>query len=292
MEAYALRVISDSMVCEASCPHCAYRDGQIHEGRQSLDLQKFRKARQFALQSRAVAMEIEAKGDPLLGEWTGLYQILSEASSDFPQIGLTTPGSAILESQESFLNLVGWHLTNLTLTLPHHDPQNRKTLLGFDLDYKALVPYLREECRLVVRAACHLSKRGIANAREALDFVSWCREMGIQQVVFREIEIPDDHLDEQTLQWCRENAVELDAQENWDFDDPARNMFYVNSLVAQNKARPVFVLPWGETVYEIDGVNVVFEKSEKNYYGRFVKSLVLSANHVYARWESAGTIIF
>lgn len=292
MDVYTLRVVCESLTCDASCPHCAYRKGKNPPGEDQFDFQKFKKARQFAVQRGAVAMEIEAKGDPLLGEWTRLYQILSEASDDFPQVGLATPGKGILESQDSFLNLVGWHLTNLTLTIPHHHPKKRKALLGLNVDYKLLIPYLREECHVVVRAACFLSKEGISSPKEALDFVHWCREMGIQQIVFKEIEVPDESLNQKVAQWCLENAVELDLHENWNFDDPAHTLFYVNSLVAQNQARPVFVFPWGETAYDIEGVNVVFEKSEKNYYGKFIKSLSFSGNHLYARWESEGTILF
>jgi hypothetical protein len=237
-------------------------------------------------------MKIEAKGDPLSGEWTKLYQILSEANEDFPQIGLTTPGKGILEAQDTFLNLVGWHLTNLTLVIPHHDLKKRKALLGLNLDYKSLISFLKEECHVVGGAECFLSKQGISSPAEALNFVMWCREMGIEQIVFREIEAPDEGLNEKVAQWCLENAVELDFNENWDFENPGQAIFYVNSLIVQNQAQPIFVYPWGETAYDIEGVNVVFEKSEKNYYGKSIKSLVLSDNRLYARWESGGTIIF
>jgi len=261
MDVHTLQVFSDSVSCNAICPHCLYRRGANQTGKDQFDFQMFKKARQFALQCGAVGIEIEARGDPLLEEWTRLYQILSEASVDFPQIGLVTPGDSILESQDSFLNLVGWHLTNLTLTVPYHNPQKRRTLLGLNLDYKALVSYLRDECHLVVRAACSMSKRGISSPEEVLDFVRWCRDMGIEQILFREIGIPDEGLDEKAAQWCQKHVIELDTEENWSFEDPARTVFYVNSLVAQNQATPVFVLPWGETVYDMEGVNVVFEKS-------------------------------
>jgi hypothetical protein len=144
----------------------------------------------------------------------------------------------------------------------------------------------------VIRAACFLSKPGISSPKEALEFVHWCREMGIQQVIFKEIRMPDETLDQKAAQWCLENAIELDLEENWNFEDPANRIFYVNSLVSQNQARPILVFPWGEPAYDVDGVNVVFEKSEDNYYGNFIKALVLSGNHLYARWESEGTIIF
>ncbi|NIO05136.1 MAG: hypothetical protein GTN74_11155 [Proteobacteria bacterium] len=292
MEVQCLRVISESVTCDAACPHCPYHGGKRRAEVDQFDFQRFKRARQFALQSGAVAMEIDAKGDPLLGEWTKIYQLLSEAGEDFPQIGLITPGKGILEEQDSFLNLIGWHLTNLTLTIPHHDPKKRKALLGLNLDYKSLVSYLRDECHVVVRASCLLSQQGISSPNEAFDFIHWCRETGIQQVVFKEIEIPEEGMDQNIASWCRENALELDFQENWNFENPGHAVFYVNSLVEQNHVRPVFVFPWGETVYDIDGVNVVFEKSEKNYYGKFIRFLVLSGNRLYARWESEGTIIF
>ncbi len=292
MEVHTLRVLSESVTCEASCPHCGYHEGGSRRVQDEFDFQKFRKARQYALRNGAVAMEIDAKGDPLLGEWTRLYQMLSEASEDFPQIGLTTPGKGILEAKDSFINLVGWHLTNLTLTVPHHDSKKRKALLGLNLDYESLIAFLTEECRVVVRAACHLSKQGISSPEGALDFVRWCREMGIQQVVFKEIDIPDESQDEKIARWCRENTVELDFRENWDFNSSGHAVFYVNGLLAHNQARPIFVFPWGETVYDIEGVNVVFEKSDRNYYGKFIKSLVLSGNRLYARWEGEGTVIF
>ncbi len=292
MNAQILRVIADAKTCNASCPHCLNHRRKSQPAEDSFDFERFGKACQFALQSGAVWMEIEAKGDPLLGEWTKIYQILSEAGEDFPKIGLTTPGNEILEGKDSFLDLIGWHLTNLTLTIPHHDRKKRKTLLGLDMDYKPLISYLREECQVVVRAACYLSKKGISTTREAIDFIDWCRRTGIQQVAFREIEIPEGEPDEKVQQWCLQNLVELDFSENWDFDDPGHSIFYVNSLLTQNQAKPIYVFPWGETTYDIEGVNVCFEKSEKNYYGRFIKSLVLSDNHLYARWESGGTIIF
>lgn len=292
MEVHTLRVITGSVTCDAICPHCAYHKGRTQEGEDQFDFQTFEKARQFAVQSGAVAIEIEAKGDPLVDEWTRLYQILSEAGKDFPQIGLTTPGHRILDARDSFLNLIGWHLTNLTLTIPHHQRQKRKVLLGLNIDYKTLVAYLREECQVVVRAACFLSKGGISSPQETLDFVHGCRELGIQQVAFKELGLPDDSLNKKGTQWCEENAIELDFDENWNFDDPTNRILYVNSLVAQNQARPVFVFPWGETAYDVDGVNVVFEKSENNYYGKAIKSLLFSDNHLYARWKSEGTIIF
>jgi len=292
MDVYTLRVLSESVGCEASCPHCAYHEAKRPAVEAEFDFQKFKRVRQFALRSGAVSIGIEAKGDPLLGEWTTLYQILSEANTDFPQIGLTTPGQSILEAKDSFLNLIGRHLTNLTLTIPHQDPEKRKTLLGLDLDYKPLVSFLRDECDVVVRVGCSLSKQGISSPGEALDFVLWCREMGVQQVAFREIGTPDKSLNRKGREWCLKNAVELDVEENWNFDDAAQTVFYVNSLVMQNQAQPVFVFPWGEIVYDIEGVNVVFEKSQSRYYGKFIKSLVFSNNHLYARWESEGTIIF
>ncbi len=292
MDVHTLRVVSGSVTCNALCPHCAYHKGRKSDGEDQFDFQKFAKARQFATQSGAVAMEVEAKGDPLMEEWTRLYQILSEAGSDFPQIGLATPGDGILDARDPFLNLVGWHLTNITLTIPHHRLEKRKVLLGLNLDYKDLIDYLRKECHVVVRAACFLSKAGISSSREALDFVHWCRELGIQQVAFKELGLPDNSLNKKGTQWCEENAIELDFDENWNFDDPTNRILYVNSLVAQNQARPVFVFPWGETAYDVDGVNVVFEKSENNYYSKAIKSLLFSDNHLYARWQSEGTIIF
>lgn len=292
MDVYALRVLSGALTCQASCPHCRYHRG--HEGKapDPFDFQAFRRARRYALQSGAVSMEIEAKGDPLADEWTKLYQILSEAADDFPQIGLTTPGGRILEAQDAFLNLIGWHLTNITLTIPHHEPRKRQSLLGLAVDYRSLVAYLREECHVVVRAACVLSRAGISSPGEALDFVHWCRTTGIQQVVFREMAIPNTGPDQKVAQWCLEHTVELDFHETWNFDDAVQRVFYVNSLVGPNQAHPIFVFPWGETAYEIDGVNVVFEKSDDSYYGKPIKALVLSGGHLYARWESEGTIIF
>lgn len=292
MDVHCLRVILESSTCDASCPHCPYPERGNRAVANQFDFQKFKKARQFALRRGAVAMEIEAKGDPLSGEWTQLYQILSEAIEDFPQIGLTTAGKGILEAQDSFLNLVGWHLTNLTLTIPHHDSRKRRALLGLNLDYKPLISYLTEECHVVVRAGCFLSKQGISSPKEALEYAGWCREMGIQQIVFKEIVAPDVNLNQKAAEWCLQNAVELDFHENWSFDDPGHAIFYVNSLLGEDGVRPIFVFPWGEPVYDIDGVNVAFEKSDRNYYGKFAKSLVLSGNHLYARWESDGTIIF
>ena len=105
MDAHTLRVVSGAVPCEASCPHCAYHKGKKPQKEDEFNFQKFKKARQFAIQSGAVAMEIDARGNPLLDEWTKLYQILSEGGADFPQVSLTTPGSGILESHDSFHNL-------------------------------------------------------------------------------------------------------------------------------------------------------------------------------------------
>jgi hypothetical protein len=237
-------------------------------------------------------MEIEARGDPLSDDWTRLYQILSEAGPDFPQLGLTTPGHTIPDAQEAFLNLVAWNLTNLTLTIPHHRTNKRKPLVGLNVDYKALISYLRQDCQLVVRAACFISKAGVSSPQEALEYVQWCHGVGIQQIVFKEVGIPDDSANSEVTRWCLQNAIELDFSENWEFDGSAKDIFYVNRLVEEDHARPVFVYPWGETVYDINGVNVVFEKSEKSYYGKSIKSVVLSSGHLYARWESEGTILF
>jgi hypothetical protein len=292
MDIHSLRVISGIVGCEASCPHCSYRKGTKSGNESEFDFKRFEKARKYAVRSGVVALEIEAKGDPLRDEWTKLYQILSEATPDFPQIGLTTPGKYILEAQDSFVNLVGWHLTNLTLTIPHHEPKKRRGALGLNLEYDRLINYLREDCQVVVRASCALSKVGISSPEEALAFIGWCREIGIRHVVFREISMPGEGLDQEAAQWCLSNAVELDFRENWSFDDSTNRVFYVNSLLAQNEARPLFVFPWGETAYEINGVNVVFEKSEETYYGKSFKSLLLSGSHLYARYESEGSILF
>ncbi|MBW2121776.1 MAG: hypothetical protein JRH07_08020, partial [Deltaproteobacteria bacterium] len=261
-------------------------------GGDSFDFQSFKRALRFAIQSGAVALELSARGDPLAGEWTMLYQIISEASDLFGQVGLTTPGNRILQEKDSFVNLVGWHLTNLALVIPHHRPKERKALLGLDIDYGSLVPYLRQDCQVVVRALCFLSKKGVSSPQEALDYIHWCRQVGIEQVVFREIGTDQERANRKTARWCLDNAVELDADEDWNFEEGAQTLFYVNSLIAQNQARPIFVLPWGETVYDMGGVNVVFEKSESRYYGKFIKSLVFSSGHLYAGWESRGNILF
>ena len=83
------------------------------------------------------------------------------------------------------------------------------------------------------------------------------------------------------LRMSRENKVEIDIANK-----------ALETMVQENKAFRIFDLPWGQTVYDVDGINVTAATCTVNYYKDSIKSLVfLPNNHLYTTWEFEGSII-
>ncbi len=286
MKIQSISIVPEKVGCNASCKYCIASMTQTPKSGDKINYDKLSNALQYAIAGGAQTAIITSKGETLLSDWDYIGDILKYTKEHgFGQRDLHSNMMNVLERKEEFLEELvkpAYGLTNVTMTLPSMDYETSQKLMGATTDYDSLFKFLREEADLVVRLSCVMNKQGVHDRETIEDYITKAKEKGVNQIVFRGLWIPDNSKHTKVYEWSRENRVDASI---------ARTA--LEEMVQEGKAHKMFELPWGESVYDVDGVNVSTSGRCSETKSGVMKSLIyLPDNHVYSDWQYKGSIIF
>jgi hypothetical protein len=182
------------------------------------------------------------------------------------------------------------YLTNITITVPHYDPEKCKELYGLELDYKTLFKKLTD-LGIVIRLSCVVCKEGIdaPSPSETTqlpvfmnNYIQHYKDLGVSSIVFRELWIPEEGSGNE---WTTKNRI------------PQRTIIEaldtVVSIDVKGHKRSKELNWYGNgQPYDIDGVTVSTSTCTQNNTANKIKSLVYRPdNYMYTDWDSTAKIM-
>ena len=293
MKIQSISIVPQVVGCKARCKYCIAAMTPPTEMGGKLCLSRLENALLYARSGGAQTAIITSKGETLLSSWPFIGEILNRCQeAGFGQRDLHTNASEILKRKEEFYHAfidIKGRLTNVTITVSHMDGKKNSAVMGIDYDHLETFRFLSQECGLSVRLSCVMNRQGVHDGQSMIGYVEAAKKAGVRAIVFRELWIPaanDDNLRAGPVQeWSRENKVDI-----------ATGVKALKELEEQGRAHPIFTLPWGQVVYDVEGLNVACSTCTENFYetGKgAIKSVVyLPDNHLYSSWEFRGSIIF
>ena len=297
MNIQSISIVPEVVGCNQRCKFCIARmtpKPEINGFNQEEYLRKLEGALMWAKAGGAQTAIITSKGETLFSDEEYLIEVIKLSKRYFGQIDLHTNGNLL--TKEMAKNFYENGLTNITLSVPS---LNRRELIEITekfVDYRKIIKFCRE-VELVTRLSCTVNKSGVKDFDSMLDYIRQVKSAGARQIVFRELWIPKEskQADLEVYKWSKKNIIDLEK-----FRD------IIKSLEAEEKARYIFTLPWGEELFDIGGMNITCATCTANYYsvdcaggscGRnnsadTIKSVVfLPDGHLYSSWELEGSII-
>lgn len=292
MNIQSISIVPEDVGCNAQCKYCIAAITPPVSKSVVIDLSKLYDALIYARAGGAQSAIVTSKGETLLTSWEFIGNILNLCrQTGYGHRDLHTNASLIALNKEKFyssiINIEG-RLTNITITAASLDPDVNYELMGVRYDTAQLFRFLSEECGLVIRLSCILNKKAVKDKKSLLEYAAQAKSLGVRQIVFRELWIPEVVNQNQQgidiMKWSLENKVDMSIA-----------MDILKDLSAEGKAHPIFTLPCGQVVYDLDGLNTVCATCTENFWESdkgSIKSVVfLPDNHLYSSWEFTGSII-
>ena len=294
MHINSISIVPQDVGCNAKCKYCIAAmtsSTRTDMKKPGINLPKLEKCLKYAKAGGCATAIITSSGETLLGSWTNIENILWLCKQHFGQIDLHTNASEILTPPtfgRDFSEMLAPYLTNITITVPHHDPEKCDELCWLDLDYKTLFKKLTD-LGIVIRLSCVVCKEGInilptvsARSNDNLsvfmnDYIQYYKNLGVSSIVFRELWIPEGKDNE----WVKNNRIHqsiiVEALDN------------IASIKKGTKE-----LNWFENgqPYDIDGVTVSTSTCTQNNTANTIKSLIYRPdNFLYTDWDSTAKIM-
>lgn len=292
MNIQSISIVPEDVGCNARCSYCiaAMTPPTIRGAK--LKLSRLKDALLYAKSGGAQSAIITSKGETLLSPWDHIADILNLCRDmGYGHRDLHTNAFLINKNKQDFfsklINIDG-RLTNITMTVASLDPKINSELMGSSYDFEETFGFLKNECDLIIRLSCVTNKKGVQDKNTMREYISLAKRMGVRAIVFRELWIPEsennDPRAKKIQQWSRDNKVDVDVCSE-----------ALTEMTAEGKANPIFTLPWGQIVYDLDGINVACSTCTENFWKSekgSIKSVVfLPDNHLYSSWEFQGSVI-
>ena len=295
----SISIVPEDVGCNQKCKFCIARMTSSPEAEKFNEekyLKKLRRALKYVRSGGAQTAIITSKGETLLSSKDYLLRIIGLLEKDFGQIDLHTNGSLLtLKMAENFYDA---GLTNVTLSVPSLNRNDLKSITEDSVDYNDIVGFCRD-VGLTVRLSCVTNKKGVKDLSSMLEYIGKAKLAGAHQIVFRELWVPENSKknNPEVYKWSQENFIPLG-----NFRE------FIEGLKKERRAHYIFTLPWGEKVYDIEGMNITCATCTTNYYNSVcsaelcgnnstngsntIKSVVfLPDGHLYSTWEYEGSII-
>lgn len=281
MKINAISIVPQDIGCNARCKYCiAHLTKDARKGlkKPGISLPKLEKCFKYVKNFGATTGIITSSGETLLGSWTNIENILWLASKYFGQIDLHTNGIEILNPPEfgrDFSQMLAPYLTNITVTVPHYNLKKctEHGLAAIAGDYEKLFKKLNN-MGLTVRLSCVICKNGIATSEDMEKYIRHFGNMGVSQIVFRELWIPNNTNQEAEgiLNWCNKNFIS-----QVQINEAIRLLPIVKELNWWGNGQP----------YEVFGVSVSSSTCTHNVTKEIIKSTVYRPdNFLYPDWDT------
>lgn len=220
---------ANAVRCNAHCAFCS-EELVRHEGHQLTAKRLIDDYPRYFARLRAVLAPLrgfplglslsglEATAEP---QWLrGLLACLAAAAGEglvFDEKVLYTNGSGLATSPDLILALADFNLTRVELSRCHPDAEVNQHIMRFNRNqpirhaavYANTVRRLHEH--LAVRNSCILTRAGVATLPQVEHYLAWAADLGVRQVVFRELSrLEGSYLPNVFTDWIEAHRVPIE----------------------------------------------------------------------------------
>ena len=283
MKINSISIVPQEIGCNYKCKYCiAHMTQSVRSTvrKPGISLPKLERCLKYAKDLGAGTAIVTSSGEPLLGSWTNIENILWLTKKYFGQIDFHTNASLILEEPEfgrNFSQMIAPYITNITITVASYEPLANKYIMGADIDYYKLFELLNN-LGIIIRLSCVVCKDGINSYESIKNYIERFSQIGVSQIVFRELWIPNN-CDPKISDWCKFNYIPQKEINSW-----------LKRLNKENNCKSLAF--WGDQPYDYNGVGVATSTCTKNNTTESIKSVVYRPdNNLYPDWDSKVKII-
>jgi molybdenum cofactor biosynthesis enzyme MoaA len=245
MKAHTFSIVVGDRRCNAECPYCIAKMTSSELIHVDFNKKKFKRACRIADQMRDGLMNVilTGLGEPLLAPQQ-ITQYLGAMGRGFPRVDLQTNGILIeknLENLELWQEM-GLSLVCLSVAGTSDYLSNKAMGIKSNFDYWKTARMLKD-IGLAVRLNCTMTKNGIYRTDDAMLILDRAANAGIDQVTFREVEMPYNVADDKVGEWVDANKARGAA---------VRLLHHLESRGAVR----LLEMPHGGVVFDYGGQNV------------------------------------
>lgn len=290
MKIETLSIVAGSRACNAQCPFCVSRMTPklgFALAEPEVNWRNFRKACLLAKESGVVTAMITGKGEPTIfpGQITKFMKEMRKF--EFPFIELQTNGILLGERFDYYNSyLKSWYdlgLTTVAISVVHYLRERNKEIYQPHkkdyIDLPALINYLHS-LGLSVRLSVILLDGFIDGKAEIRQLIEFARKNQVEQITIRPVNCPQSIEDETVGSWTKCHFLK-------DYQLQELSNFLETEGVLLMK------LPYGATVYDVDGQNVCLTNSlTLDKQSQYLRQLIFFPDgHLRYDWRYQGAIL-
>lgn len=245
MKAHTFSIVVGDRRCNANCPYCIAKMTSSEQICADFDKKKFKRACRIADQMRDGLMNVilTGLGEPLLAP-RQIDEYLWAMDGLFPRIDLQTNGILIEKNLEDLKRWQQMGLSLVCLSVAGTNAVESNSVMGIQAEYDYWrTASLLKDIGLAVRLNCTMTKTGIHTPDDAELILDRANNVGIDQVTFREVEMPYEVSDDKVGLWVYANKASGAA---------VRLLHHLESRGAVN----LLDMPHGGVVFDYGGQNV------------------------------------
>jgi len=240
-------VVVGTRACNAHCPFCISKQTGLPKPTE-VNWRNFRVACKLAKQTGTTTVLMTGKGEPTLYPELITKHLKEMAPFDFPLIELQTNGIRIASGElDEFLQ--SWYeqgLTTIALSIVHFDDRKNAEIYQPGSDTYTNLEVLIHKLHQIgfsVRLCVMLLKGFIDSASRVKTMIEECRQLGVEQLTFRNIKAANVTSDDGVTEWTREHAL------------PEWEVQAINTYVRENGTL-LHRLMHNTVIYDVGGQNV------------------------------------
>jgi len=273
MKANNLTFSIPQAACTKDCPYCISKMTFAPDSDINMFHRNLVKAKNFAMSADIGSVLISSKGEPMNNQRT--TRDIIKLFSPFTAVELQTNGSALVRNLNLLNILYADGLDTLALSIDKLE----------DFDFLHIVLVEAQRLGLIVRITVVLSDR--FSEVSFNDIMMKCHLYGVKQLTFRKLTKPSvisaNLKSAETAEWVVKHGKGYD-----------HIIDRINDY-AQVPSRLIRKLPFGMSVYDINGIGVTaidycIQESNNN---DDIRSLIYHQDgHMYTSWDKPGSILF
>ena len=298
--------VSDRTKCTAGCEACISRltpgDDPVCGDVRLCSMRRLKVGLGFAERAQATHAILTGRADPTQENTDYLCKVIRMAREHVPLVDMHTNGYLMQPgmSKEGLISeLADAGLTMITFSLASFDDGVNRSFMHIKHSPADLIQdAVREE--LLVRCSLLVTKATVPNWDAVYDYIIHAGDHGVDQVVVREVWIPDAlavGANSKVLAWNTANKVNIGP-----IADECLRIATDRQLSKHFRIRRLDPLPWGAEVFAIGKglfsdreheVNVTFARCDDGSTGTVIKSIVHDPKGRGRRsWASKGDILY
>jgi len=251
MKTHTFSIVVGTDACNANCPFCiAKMTASEVPKTPDFDQGRFNTACRIVEMASdgLITVLLTGKGEPMLYPHQ-ITQYIEQINFRFPLIELQTNGTLIKDNLELLRHWRDEGLTLVCISMTHVDHIQNNSLMGIPngggpRQYRLWETVeLLQETGLNVRLNCTMLKSGIHKPEDAERVITKCAMAGVDQLTFREVEMPDRVVNADVAAWIKE-------------EKPVGAAKKLHHYLEMKEATRLLELPHGAIVYDVNGQNV------------------------------------